>query len=82
MYSIDSSQRTAAKIAGWSGLLTFAIVMFSNYVLLDPLMVPRNAVDAARNIFELIVSFWLLFKGLRPSPIGMIPQRTPDRALH
>jgi hypothetical protein len=48
--SIDNSQRTAAKVAGWSGLLSFAIVVFSNYVLLSPLIVPRNAADTARNI--------------------------------
>lgn len=47
---IDSSQRTAAKVAGWGGLLTFAIVIFGNYVLLGPLIVPRNAADTARNI--------------------------------
>ena len=48
--SIDNSQRTAAKVAGWSGLLSFAIVVFSNYLLLSPLIVPRNAADTARNI--------------------------------
>jgi hypothetical protein len=47
---IDNSQRMAAKVAGWSGLLTFAIVVFGNYVLLEPLIVPRNAADTARNI--------------------------------
>jgi Domain of unknown function (DUF4386) len=47
---IDNSQRTAAKVAGWSYLLSFAIVVFANYVLLNPLIVPRNAVDTARNI--------------------------------
>src|ERR1700757_391970 len=47
---IDNSQRTAAKVAGWSGLLTFAIVVFGNFVLLGPLVVPRNAADTARNI--------------------------------
>src|SRR5262245_4421227 len=46
----ENSQRTAAKIAGWSGLLTFFIVVFGNYVLLGPLIVPRNATDTARNI--------------------------------
>jgi len=35
MDKIDNSQRTAAKIAGWSGLLTSAIVVFGKYVLLD-----------------------------------------------
>jgi hypothetical protein len=47
---IDNSQRTAAKVAGWSGLLTFAIVVFGNYVLLNPLSVPGNAAATAQNI--------------------------------
>jgi hypothetical protein len=47
---IDNSQRTAAKVAGWSGLLTFAIVVFGNYVLLNPLYVPGNAAQTAQNI--------------------------------
>jgi len=47
---IDNSQRTAAKVAGWSYLLSFVIVVFANYVLLNPLIVPRNAADTARNI--------------------------------
>jgi hypothetical protein len=50
MDKIDNSQRTAAKVAGIAGLFTFAIVVFGNFVLLDPLIVPRNAVDTARNI--------------------------------
>jgi Domain of unknown function (DUF4386) len=50
--TIDNSQRTAAKVAGWSGLLTFAIVVFGNYVLLNPLTVPGNAAATAQNIFE------------------------------
>ncbi len=48
--NIDNSQRTAAKIAGISGPLTVAIVVFANYVLLNPLIVPGNAVETARNI--------------------------------
>src|SRR6266446_4702662 len=47
---IDTSQRTAAKVAGWSGLLTFAIVVFANFVLLNPLLVPENAAATAQNI--------------------------------
>jgi len=47
---IDNSQRTAAKVAGVVGLLSFALVVFGNYVLLEPLIIPRNAVDTARNI--------------------------------
>jgi len=47
---IDNSQRTAAKVASIAGLFTFAIVVFGNFVLLGPLIVPRNAADTARNI--------------------------------
>jgi hypothetical protein len=48
--TIDSSQRTAAKVAGIAGLLAFGLVVFGNYVLLNPLVVPGNAADTARNI--------------------------------
>ena len=47
---IDTSQRTAARIAGWSGILTFVIVVFGNYALLEPLIVPGNAAATAQNI--------------------------------
>ena len=46
----NNSERTAAKIAGWSYIFSFAIVVFANYVLLNPLIVPRNAADTARNL--------------------------------
>ena len=46
----NNAQRTAAKVAGIAGLLAFALVVFGNYVLLEPLIIPRNAVDTARNI--------------------------------
>ena len=52
MSTIDNSQRTAGKIAAWSGLLTFAIVVFGNYVLLNPLIVPGNVAATAQNIAE------------------------------
>lgn len=47
---IDNSQRTAAKVAGVAGLLAFVLVVVGNYILLEPLLVPRNAVDTAGNI--------------------------------
>jgi hypothetical protein len=50
MASIDNSQRTAAKVAGVAGLVAVVLVVFGNYVLLQPLIVPRNAVDTARNV--------------------------------
>src|SRR5467141_4487951 len=48
--TIDNSQRTAAKVAGVAGLLGFVLVVFGNYVLLEPLVIARNAADTARNI--------------------------------
>jgi uncharacterized protein DUF4386 len=48
--SIENSQRTAAKIAGVTGLLAVLIVVFGNYVLLSPLIVPRDAAETARNV--------------------------------
>ena len=50
MNMIDNAQRTAAKVAGIVGLLAFVLVVFGNYVLLEPLVIPRNAADTARNI--------------------------------
>ena len=55
---IGNSQRTAA-VAGWTGLLTFGIVVFGNDYWFDSPMA----------IFELILSVWLLSKGIRtPNP--------------
>src|SRR2546421_9100079 len=47
---VDTAQRTAEKVAGIAGLLAFVLVVFGNYILLEPLIVPRNAADTARNI--------------------------------
>src|SRR5213080_3860678 len=49
---IGNAQGTAARVAGWSGLLTFAIVVFGNYVLLNPLVVAGNVAATAQNIAE------------------------------
>jgi len=48
--TIGDSQRTAAKVAGFSGLFAVAIVVFANYGLLNPLVVPGDAAETARNI--------------------------------
>src|SRR5256714_13236180 len=48
--AVDTAHRTAAKIAGVAGLVAFGLVVFGNYILLEPLIVPRNAADTARNI--------------------------------
>jgi hypothetical protein len=46
----NNSQRTAAKVAGIAGLLAVVLVVFGNYALLGPLIIPRNAVGTAKNI--------------------------------
>jgi hypothetical protein len=50
MSAIDNSQRTAAKVAGFSFLFSMVIVVFANFALLNPLLVRGNAVETARNI--------------------------------
>jgi hypothetical protein len=47
--TIDNSQRTAAKVAGFAVLFSMVIVVFANYVLLNPLLVRGNAAETARN---------------------------------
>jgi Domain of unknown function (DUF4386) len=65
--TIDDSQRTAAKVAGFAGLFGMAIVVFANYALLNPLVVPGNAAETAWNIlaherlFRLTVTCFLLY---------------------
>jgi hypothetical protein len=48
--TIGDAQRTAARVAGFSGLFAVAIVVFANYGLLNPLIVPGDAAETARNI--------------------------------
>jgi hypothetical protein len=120
--TIDNSQRTAAKVAGWSYLLTMAIVVFANYVLLNPLLVRGNAAwlwlkshyipkwlalfgvissafcvicafvylifpgfakpvnpywfDSPMAFFEIVLAFWLLFKGLASGIAEPAPARS------
>ncbi len=65
--SINNSQQTAAKVAGWAYLFTMAIVMFANYRLLDPLLVRSDAVQTAQNIlahetqFRVALTCFLLY---------------------
>jgi uncharacterized protein DUF4386 len=46
---IDDSQRTAAKVAGFTYLFTFATVVYVNFGIHDRLIVQNNA-ETARNI--------------------------------
>jgi len=49
MPTIEKAQRTAARVAGASGLLGILLVVFANYALLDPLIVANDAAVTARN---------------------------------
>jgi Domain of unknown function (DUF4386) len=48
--TVTSEQRRAAKVAGVTALLGIAIVVFGNYVLLNPLIVSGKAAETALNI--------------------------------
>jgi hypothetical protein len=48
--TIDQSQRTAAKVAGFACLFGMAIVVYSNYGIYEHLIVPGNVAETARNI--------------------------------
>jgi hypothetical protein len=63
MNAITPEQRTAAKVAGISGLFAMAIVVYANYALLNPLIVPRDAVETARNILAHQTQFRLALIG-------------------
>lgn len=49
-YPIDLSQQKAAKAAGLSYLITFAIVVYVNFGIHERLIVEGNAAETARNI--------------------------------
>src|SRR5258708_37623863 len=50
IYTIDDSQRTAARVAGFAYLITFAIVVYVNFGIHERLIVENNAAETARNI--------------------------------
>ena len=72
MDRIDNSQRTAAKVAGIVGICTVAFVVFGNYILLTPLVVPRNAADTARNILAHQTQFRLALTCFVTYGIGVV----------
>jgi hypothetical protein len=49
VYTVDESQRQAAKVAGFAYLITFATVVYVNFGIHDRLIVESNA-ETARNI--------------------------------
>jgi hypothetical protein len=48
--TLSDSQRTAARVTGFTGLFTMAIVAFANFVIHERLIVTGNAAQTARNI--------------------------------
>jgi hypothetical protein len=48
--TVTNEQQHAAKVGGIATLLAIAIVVFGNYVLLTPLIVPGKAAETAQNI--------------------------------
>src|SRR3982751_5321574 len=69
---VNNSQRTAAKVAAVAGLLAFVLVVFGNYVLLEPLVIPHNAADTARNILAHQTQFRLALTCFITYGIGAI----------
>ncbi len=50
VYTIDESQRTAARVAGFANLITFATVVYVNFGIHARLIAGNNAAETARNI--------------------------------
>ena len=65
--AVTNEQQRAAKVAGTAALVAIAIVVFGNYVLLHPLIVPGKAAETAQNIltheraFRLTIVCFLLY---------------------
>ncbi|HEX4631745.1 MAG TPA: DUF4386 domain-containing protein [Chthoniobacterales bacterium] len=57
--TVTTQHQRAAKVAGVAGLLAIAIVVFGNYVLLTPLIVPGKAAETAQNILAHETAFRL-----------------------
>ena len=69
--AITQSQRTAAKVAGWSFLFTMVIVVFSNYGLLNPLVVRGDAGATARNVLAHETQFRVVVIGFLAYSLGV-----------
>jgi hypothetical protein len=48
--TVTGEQQRAARVAGVAALFAIAIVVFGNYVLLNPLIIPGKAAETAQNI--------------------------------
>ncbi len=59
--------------SAWCVFCAFVYLIFPNFNKI----VNDYIFDSPMALFELVVSFWLLFKGLRPSTMVTIPHDTP-----
>ena len=50
IYTIDESQRKAARVAGFAYLFTFVTVVLVNFGIHERLIIAGNAAETARNI--------------------------------
>jgi hypothetical protein len=57
--TVSNEQQRAAKVAGIAALFAIAIVVFGNYVLLSPLIVPGKAAETAQKILAHETAFRL-----------------------
>lgn len=48
--TINKPQRKVAKVAGLTYLITFALVVFGNFGILDRLLVENSVTETTRNI--------------------------------
>jgi len=49
-HTVEPAQQTAARVAGFAYLITFATVVYVNFGIHDRLIVENNAAETARNI--------------------------------
>ena len=70
--SIDESQRTAARVAGFAYLATFATVVAANYGISNRLIVPHDAGATARNIIAHELLFRINIAGFLLYGLGVV----------
>ena len=63
--------------SAWCVFCAFVYLIFPNFnkIINDYIF------DSPMALFELVVSFWLLFKGLRPSPVVTMSHHAPNRNI-
>src|SRR5258708_1039728 len=70
--TVDISQRSATKDAGWSGLLTFPIQDLGKHGLLNPLGVPAGAAATPDNVWAHQMQFRITFVCFLTYSLGVV----------